>query len=740
MPIVHLLSLIAALFSLIAATTQSTTYKHTARSTPGPYPVHYTGVPTIDAAIACDQLQSSIPVILAARLHEPLQLNNVISKTYLEGENPSTTALFDDIPQELLQPSENIDAAISSLGEWDRESVMADVGYGEENNVQILDGGLPSFCRFGANIVTSDQSNVWFEVWMPLPSNATTTDAISNSTVLESRDVIQAFLKARRGSKEAADGPASRDGWRGRLVFLGNGGQRGSVNYPEMKQVITRYREAAASTNGGHFGSASLTNWTIGNVPSQVDFGHRAVHVSTVASQAVVKEFFGVKDRKTSKGRRRTGFPSYFKGCSTGGRQGFAEAQNYPKDYDGILAGSPAIYYNDLNAYQIHVNSLQANTTSPRYIPKSLYKVIHKHIIAKCDLIDGVQDAVVQDPAKCQPAFQDLLCPNDSSTSASNDTPTESLSMISDSGTTTGKSSTTAASPTSISSSTDVLLAERKVKESESTVTASPSCLSADQLGNLEDIYKSLRYPDGRIIHEPVLYGSENVWTVTDGVVGTPFPPAPGWFQYQVLNRTDKVTDFDPNVVVEGNYSLIQFGHDLDPGGTNTEKADLTEYFETGSKILHYHGLSDQLIPSGASNRYHGQVKEVSRLERPLDHYYRYFHIPGMGHCRGGDGAWNFGGGGQADADGSRPLRYNAHHDALLALFEWVEYATPPEFIIGAAYKNSTDELPSDIGNSTQLRPYSNGVKYTHKMCPYPKQAVLTDPDNPYAARSLECR
>jgi len=787
----------------------------------------------IDAAVACDQLKTTAPKLLAHLDDEPLTITNVISLIYTEGANPSTTVLFDSIPEQILQPAANIPGAIKSVGEWRKTDVMADYGYGQEDSVQTVKGGLPAFCRFGASITTSKMSNVWFEVWMPLPSNTTVTNATSTTTTTSqsstsshaatttshsstmshttitshasssSHSTSVATVKAeatgasvmhrrhhkhsnkhkksskkkkkkssgKKSSKKTSSkkkpfstskkqtttskkmttttskkmttmtskkmtssstvkkststsstktaatatstapvtGRAPNTRWRGRVVFVGNAGQLGGVNYPEMKQILTRYHEVAVSSNAGHFGSGSTSNWTIGNPQSQLDFGQRGVSVASRASQAIVKSFYGIADRTDSDGSSRVGFNNYFKGCSTGGRQGFSEAQVYPNDYDGIIAGSPAVYYNDLNAYQIHVNYLQSNTSSPGYIPLTLYPLIHEHIINQCDLNDGVMDAVIEDPSSCSPNFDQLLCPSSDMTMTNSDTTTMS--------TTTSSSSTNG---TSASNST-------------------ANCLTPAQLDNLADIYTALTYPDGTIIHEPVLYGSEFSWTVTDGVVGNPFPPAPGWFQYQVLNQTTDASSFNPYTVVEGNFSLIALGDRINPGRTNTNNADLTSFFDRGSKLIHYHGLADQLIPSGASDRFFHSVHSSSSPADSIADSYRYFHIPGMAHCRGGDGAYNFGGASQTADPGSRPLQYDADHDMLVALFQWTESGIAPEYFVGAAYKNAADEAPYNIGTTTDQRPYSNGVKFTHKMCPYPQQAVLSDPSSPYDATSLTC-
>ena len=65
-----------------------------------------------------------------------------------------------------------------------------------------------------------------------------------------------------------------------------------------------------------------------------VDYGYRAIHETAEKSKAIVTAFYGDAPKRT-----------YFSSCSNGGRQALMEAQRYPADYDGIIAGAPANYF-----------------------------------------------------------------------------------------------------------------------------------------------------------------------------------------------------------------------------------------------------------------------------------------------------------------------------------------------------------------------------------------------------------
>src|SRR3989442_2703211 len=107
------------------------------------------------------------------------------------------------------------------------------------------------------------------------------------------------------------------------------------------------------------------------------------------SGQAIVKAYYGNGPRL-----------SYWNGCSTGGRQGLKEAQRYPADYDGILAGAPANYMTHLSTQSLWV--AHATLKDPAsYIPREKYAVIHKAVLDACDGLDGVKDAVLEDPMRC---------------------------------------------------------------------------------------------------------------------------------------------------------------------------------------------------------------------------------------------------------------------------------------------------------------------------------------------------
>ncbi|KAJ1302703.1 hypothetical protein OPQ81_003018 [Rhizoctonia solani] len=201
---------------------------------------------------------------------------------------------------------------------------------------------LPEFCRFGAEYNTSIKSKFRFELWLP-----------------------------------------KSDHWNGRFAFIGNGGDAGGVNYGDMAIPLAKYGFAVASTDTGHNGTAFDGTFAISNPESQIDFGHRAVHLSTVFAKVVATAYYG----KNSK-------YNYWIGCSSGGKQGVKSAQMYPEDFDGVIAGAPAQWWPHLNGFTTHVNLLNAKATTP----------------GACDKLDGVANGIITNPRLCKPDVTRLAC------------------------------------------------------------------------------------------------------------------------------------------------------------------------------------------------------------------------------------------------------------------------------------------------------------------------------------------
>jgi feruloyl esterase len=204
---------------------------------------------------------------------------------------------------------------------------------------------LPAFCRFAATLKPTGDSEIKIEVWLP-------------ST-----------------------------GWNGKFQAVGNGGWTGSIAYPALMEALRR-GYATSSTDTGHEGGTA--RFALGHPEKLVDFGYRSVHDMTVAAKTVIAAFYGTAPKF-----------SYWNGCSAGGRQGLKEAQRFPTDFDGIIAGAPASDWTGRAAQSLRV-SQALHKEEDSYIPPAKYPIIRNAVLQACDMLDGVKDGVLEDPTRCK--------------------------------------------------------------------------------------------------------------------------------------------------------------------------------------------------------------------------------------------------------------------------------------------------------------------------------------------------
>ena len=187
--------------------------------------------------------------------------------------------------------------------------------------------------------------------------------------------------------------------WNGKLYHGGGGGYVGSI--PDASAGLALHY-ATAATDTGHtgdpraLGGALDGTWALNNPQGVVDFGYRAVHLTTTTAKAIAAAYYG-------RGPRR----SYFVGCSRGGGQGLMEAQRFPEDFDGLVVGAPAFHWTE---FMMGFNwDSRAVAAAP--IPLAKLPLIENAVTKQCDAADGLVDGLVQDPRACsfEPAV--LRCP-----------------------------------------------------------------------------------------------------------------------------------------------------------------------------------------------------------------------------------------------------------------------------------------------------------------------------------------
>ena len=180
-------------------------------------------------------------------------------------------------------------------------------------------------------------------------------------------------------------------GWNGKYLAVGNGGWSGNINYSGLADGVHR-GYATSSTNTGHIGGSA--SFARGHPEKLVDFAYRSEHEMSVTAKAIIESYYG-----------KSASLSYWSGCSAGGRQGLKEAQLYPKDFDGIVAGAPAANFTGRAAQAIWTS--QAVTIDQEsYLTPAKYRTLHNAVLAACNALDGV----LENPRKCTFDPKSIVC------------------------------------------------------------------------------------------------------------------------------------------------------------------------------------------------------------------------------------------------------------------------------------------------------------------------------------------
>ncbi len=438
---------------------------------------------------------------------------------------------------------------------------------------------LGEFCRVSATLTPSLDSDIKVEVWLPVIA------------------------------------------WNGRYMGVGNGAFTGSVRHSAMAAPLAR-GYAVSSTDTGHSGNTA--SFGLGHPEKVADFGWRAVHEMSVVSKKLVAAFY-----------EQAPAWSYWSGCSAGGRQAMVEAQKFPGDFDGIIAGAPGLDWTGRAAAALRVAThLEANPVAR--LSAGERELVYSAAVNACDADDGVRDGLISWPESCSFDAASLACD----------------------GANTG------------------------------------SCLNPDQVDTVKMLYSSVPNPEtGRDI-TGLFPGSELGWT---DLGWTASARATGLEQYRYLVYGDE----------DWNISEFEFDRDIalaesmDGNTLNALDPDLQAFFDTGGKLIQYHGWIDPQISPANATQYYQRVSDLLGGREAIHDSYRLFMVPGMAHCRGGPGPDSF--------------------DMIGALEQWVESGQAPDSVMAVRRTN---------GEVDRSRP----------LCPYPEVAVYDGSGSIDAAENFQCR
>lgn len=203
---------------------------------------------------------------------------------------------------------------------------------------------LPEFCRVAITMTPSSDSDIKMELWLPTSE------------------------------------------WNGKYLAVGNGAFTGNVRHSAMIDPLNR-NYATSSTDTGHLGNTA--SFGLGHPEKVIDFGWRAVHEMTLASKAVIAAYYANGPDY-----------SYWSGCSAGGRQAMKEAQRFPEDFDGIIAGAPGLDWTGRAAAALRVASFLEINSSAR-LSEAKRELVYQAALNACDASDGLEDGLISAPQQC---------------------------------------------------------------------------------------------------------------------------------------------------------------------------------------------------------------------------------------------------------------------------------------------------------------------------------------------------
>jgi hypothetical protein len=409
--------------------------------------------------------------------------------------------------------------------------------------------------------------------------------------------------------------------WNGRTQGLGGGVCLGNTNLTSA----TNTGYVGSGTDGGHVGDVFCANSFNAdhtfNKQYIDDFFRVGIKQEVLFSKAVAKTYYAMKP-----------VYNYWNGCSTGGRQGYQLAQDIGNELDGILANSPAMYWQRFATAQIWGQvAIKDLTGTPSSISGAKFAYATNAAIAACDANDGVVDGIIDDPRTC-----------------------------------------------SFSANTPALICTANGGSS-----IDPNCLKPAEADAIDKIWDGPRNPSGKKVWFPLERGT-NLSSLNGNPIFLGLPPT---FQDPLLGWNENDSTFDWHTVTmsgaggtKSYAQLAQDGSTVPFSGPNFSLADevdtndnLDTFKKNGGKLLTFVGTSDQLIhPRGVINYYRQMASRydpgfadnigIQKIDfRHVQKFYRLFRAPGVAHCGGGVGP--------------QP------QDLFNVLVNWVEKGAVPESI-----------------------------------------------------------
>lgn len=353
--------------------------------------------------------------------------------------------------------------------------------------------------------------------------------------------------------------------WNGRYAMGGGGGFVGSVANAVHRSVSSGF--ATSGTDTGHK-DGSTAKWGLNHIERQLNFGHMAVHRTAVVSKNIISRFYCAPIEY-----------SYFVGASRGGGQAMMEAQRYPDDFDGIVAGCPAFNWTSFAAgFVNNTKALYPNNLKEPVLTKDNLKLLEKMLLKNCDGLDGIRDSILNDPRDCHFDIATIpRCPNG---------------------------------------------------------IAGPECLTEAQLHALKTVYNGLTI-QGKKIHEGFPFGGENDkggwgnWIVGPMINGV-YPTHHAFYGIE----TSKYLIFNDENWDYLGYSLDNFLKDARFASSflDANSTDYSAFIKKGGKMIIWQGWADPALSALNIIRHY---EDIEKVQPQIRDNIRLFMLPGVLHGGG---------------------------------------------------------------------------------------------------------
>ena len=433
--------------------------------------------------------------------------------------------------------------------------------------------------------------------------------------------------------------------WSGRFMFQGGGGLDGvigaavgTVANSAQPPALTR-GFAVVSTDNGHSGSPIDSSFGF-DQQARVDYAYNGIAEVTREAKAMVQTFYG-----------QAADYSYFIGCSNGGRQALMASQRLPLEFDGVVAGDPAMSFSRLGLGQVW-NMQQLARIAPRdEAGRPIYaqafsegdlQLVRGAVLDQCDALDGLADGMINDWQGCGFTPRSLTCSADSG----------------------------------------------------------EHCLSAEKVEVLETLMQGPRSSSGEHLYGPFTWDTGIASAAWRGIrMGSSATGEAnsgdatlGLGMFTLLQLTPPDPDWDPLAPYDMDELVRRIRYQ---GGIGDADSPFLSTFALDSKMIVYNGMSDQGMSTPHLVRWYEDM--VAATGEPGREAVRFFGVPGMTHCGGGEATDQF--------------------EMLDAIVDWVEHDRAPDRIVATG---------------------SSFPGLSRPLCPYPQVARYTGGD-PASADSFTC-